>query len=513
MYLNALIQKIFIIISSTIIIISYGYSSYLYSGNKLVFLLFFFTIHFYLLVSFFLSNLIFDKVLSTFLWLGFYLTIVFKIIFKFYVINEGEGNFRFLPYQFDTVLIWTSVAVMAFITSSIFHRFIIKIKKLNDDKNFKLIEFYNNYKYKILFLFFILIILVNFYNFQFEVYQKGILPAFKAYPFLQMIIKFFVIFGLTAISTVLIDYDIKSKNRLTFLVLLIFYFEIFTTNIVLLSRSFIFIGGFILLSILISNKIKKENTNYLNSFLINIIFFSFIYIISIQVINSVRSDRFFNPDFVYSQEVEKIKKENLDKLVEADMIAERKIVRNNLIAKREENNSITFKEKIYNNFKTISILIQRRFVGFESLAIVTSSNRQSKEAFWSSFKEKVNTNHHQSYYSTKFMSPKHRNFKRGSSKQVSVFLPGVIAFFSYYGSLVFLFISLLLIHSFSGFVEKIAYSLSFNSKIFSSFVGYTLAYRLIHFGYVPKNSYMLLTAIFISIFGIFIISKLIKKYY
>ena len=328
-----------------------------------------------------------------------------------------------------------------------------------------------------------------------------------------MIIKFFVIFGLTAISTVLIDYDIKSKNRLTFLVLLIFYFEIFTTNIVLLSRSFIFIGGFMLLSILISNKIKKENTNYLNSFLINIIFFSFIYITSIQVINSVRVDKFFNPDFVYSQEVEKIKKENLNKLVETDMIAERKIDRNKQIAKREENNSITFKEKVYNNLNNISILIQRRFVGFESLAIVTSSNRQSKEAFWSSFKEKVNINHHQSYYSTKFMSPKHRNFTRGSSKQVSVFLPGVVAFFSYYGSLVFLFISLLLIHSFSGFVEKIAYSLSFNSKIFSSFVGYTLAYRLIHFGYVPKNSYMLLTAIFISIFGIFIISKIIKKYY
>ena len=183
MYLNSLIQKVFIIISSTIIIISYGYSSYLYSGNRLIFFLFFFTIHFYLLVSFFLSNLIFDKVLSTFLWLGFYLTIIFKIIFKFYVINEGEGNFKFLPHQFDTVLIWTSVAVMAFIVSSIFHRFIIKIKKLNEDKNFKLIEFYNKYKYKILFLFFILIILINFYNFKFEVYQKGILPAFQAYPF------------------------------------------------------------------------------------------------------------------------------------------------------------------------------------------------------------------------------------------------------------------------------------------------------------------------------------------
>ena len=105
------------------------------------------------------------------------------------------------------------------------------------------------------------------------------------------------------------------------------------------------------------------------------------------------------------------------------------------------------------------------------------------------------------------------NLESGSSRQYSVFLPGVIAFFSYHGSLVFLFTSLFLLHFFTSFIEKFALSLSFNSKIFSSFVGFTLAYRLIHFGYVPKNSYMLLAAIVISMFGIFIISKLIKRYY
>ena len=543
MYLNSIIQKNFLIISSIIITISYLYSSYLYSGNKLIFFLFFFTFYLYLLISFFLSDLFFDKVLSTFLWLGFYLTVFFKITFGIFVINEGEGNFKFLPGQFDLVLIWTSVGILAFIFSSIFHRFVIKIKELNNKENFKLIDFYNNYKYKILFLFFILIILVNFYNFKFEIYQKGILPTFQTNPFLQLIVKFFVIFGLTSISTILIDYDIKSKDRLTFLVLLIFYFEIITTNSVLLSRSFIFIGGFILLSTLVTKKIKKENTNYFNSFLINIIFFTFLYIISIQAINSMRIHKFMDPEFIYSTKIKKINKKkyqdikefyffshqnkkniNLNEQIiqnkmkvskeQSDMIAQNKKDRNNMIAEIEKkNNSITFKQKIFNNFKAISILIQSRFVGFEPLAIVTSSNRQSKDAFWSSFKEKINTNHHQSYYSINFMNPLHRDFTRGSSKQVSVFLPGIIAFVSYYGSLVFLFISLLLIHFFSAFIEKIAYSLSFNSKIFSSFVGYTLAYRLIHFGYVPKNSYMLLTAIFISIFGIFIISKLIKRYY
>ena len=143
---------------------------------------------------------------------------------------------------------------------------------------------------------------------------------------------------------------------------------------------------------------------------------------------------------------------------------------------------------------------------------MTSSNRQNADTFWNSFQEKITYQPKESYYAINLMNTGAKNLEPGSTRQYSVFLPGVIAFFSYYGSLIFLFTSLFLLHLFLGFIEKIALILSFNSKIFSSFVGFTLAYRLIHFGYVPKNSYMLLAAIFISIFGIFIISKFIKKY-
>jgi len=541
MYLNTTIQKYFLIISTIIIVSSYGYSSYSYTGNKLIFFLFVFSIHMYVVISFFLSNLFFDKVLSTFLWLGFYMTIFFKILFKTYSLKEGDGNFAFLPDQFNKVLIWSSVAILAFISSSLFHKFFIKIKSLNKGDNYKLINFYKRYRYEILFLFFILIVSINFSNLKFGMYQKGLMPLHQVHPLLSTILKFFVIFGLTAISTILIDYEIKSKNKLTFLILLIFYFEIITTNTVLLSRSYIFLGGFILFSILISNKVKKKNSDYFNSFLFNIIIFVLLFLINIQIINNIRASKYFDPEFFYLKKINKINEQKYENIKEFYIFNQynkkldlnKKIIQNekniskkNLeiinnekkslekkIKEIKENKNISYKKKIYNNFKYISYLVQSRFIGFESLAIVTSSNRQGKNIFWNSFQEKITYQPKESYYAKNFMNVGGTNLESGSSRQYSVFLPGVIAFFSYHGSLIFLFMSLFLLHLSLGFIEKVALLLSFNCKIFSSFVGFTLAYRLIHFGYVPKNSYMLLTAIFISIFGIFVISKLIKRYY
>ena len=539
MYLNTTIQKYFLIISTMIILTSYGYSSYSYSGNKLIFFLFFFSIHLYVVISFFLSNLFFDKVLSTFLWLGFYMTIFFKIFFKAYSIKEGDGNFEFLPDQFNRVLIWSSVAILAFTSSSLIHKFLIKIKKLNENDNYKLTNFYKRYRYEIFFLFFILIISVNFSNLKFGIYQKGLLPLHQIHPFLEIILKFFVIFGLTAISTILIDYELKSKNKLTFLILLIFYFEIITTNTVFLSRSYIFLGGFILFSILISHKVKKEDSDYFNSFLFNIIIFVLLFLINIQIINNIRASKYFDPNFYYSNNVKKILEEKYKDIKEFYILNQynknlnEKVVQNNknisnkslgkiddekkslekLIKKTENDKNIPFRKKIFNNLRNIANLIQNRFIGFESLAIVTSSNRQDKNIFWNSFREKITYLPRESYYAINFMNVGGTNVSSSSSRQYSVFLPGIVAFFSYHGSLVFLFTSLFLLHLCLGFIEKISLLLSFNSKIFSSFVGFVLAYRLIHFGYVPKNSYMLLTAIFISIFGIFFISKLIKKYY
>ena len=92
-------------------------------------------------------------------------------------------------------------------------------------------------------------------------------------------------------------------------------------------------------------------------------------------------------------------------------------------------------------------------------------------------------------------------------------LPGIISFLSYPGSKIFLLVSCILIFLFCASIEIIAKKLSYNSVIFSSLVGYVLGYRLIHFGYLPKQSYLLIGAIFLTIFIVFLSKTLIIRFF
>ena len=53
----------------------------------------------------------------------------------------------------------------------------------------------------------------------------------------------------------------------------------------------------------------------------------------------------------------------------------------------------------------------------------------------------------------------------------------------------------------------------FKNPIYSAFIANLLAYRLIHWGFAPFNSYKLLLGIFISVTSILIFNYAIKKIY
>ena len=102
---------------------------------------------------------------------------------------------------------------------------------------------------------------------------------------------------------------------------------------------------------------------------------------------------------------------------------------------------------------------------------------------------------------------------RRSKRQYGIILPGIISFLSYPGSILFLILSCFLIHFFCSFIEFGSRKFSYNSIIFSNFIGFVLGYRLIHFGYLPKQSYLIICAIFLTIFITFILKKLIINFY
>ena len=85
-------------------------------------------------------------------------------------------------------------------------------------------------------------------------------------------------------------------------------------------------------------------------------------------------------------------------------------------------------------------------------------------------------------------------------------LPGLIAFIYYSGSYYILFFLIFFLSITSSFIEFLSFKLSSNNLIFSSLIGQVIAFRLIHFGYLPHQSYLLFGSILLSILLIYIIN-------
>jgi len=79
-------------------------------------------------------------------------------------------------------------------------------------------------------------------------------------------------------------------------------------------------------------------------------------------------------------------------------------------------------------------------------------------------------------------------------------LPGIITFLYYSGNLLFLFISLFVIIILCNYFEKFLKNITNNNLIFVCFISNMIATRLIHFGYAPKDTYLFITSVLLSVF-------------
>ena len=91
-------------------------------------------------------------------------------------------------------------------------------------------------------------------------------------------------------------------------------------------------------------------------------------------------------------------------------------------------------------------------------------------------------------------------------------LPGMIAFLFYSGSFLFLFVSIAILCLFASTVEFISFTISKKNLFFSSLISMVIAYRFIHFGYLPHQSYLLFGSIFLVIFFVFLFFYINNKF-
>ncbi|HWR26539.1 MAG TPA: hypothetical protein VN316_01545, partial [candidate division Zixibacteria bacterium] len=96
------------------------------------------------------------------------------------------------------------------------------------------------------------------------------------------------------------------------------------------------------------------------------------------------------------------------------------------------------------------------------------------------------------------------------SKHHFISLPGIVAFFYYPRSYPFLFISLFLLGFLAAGIEISVYKLGGANIILCALIAQVVAYRYAHFGYVPKQSYLLFGTIYLNILIIWLSNKILS---
>lgn len=92
-----------------------------------------------------------------------------------------------------------------------------------------------------------------------------------------------------------------------------------------------------------------------------------------------------------------------------------------------------------------------------------------------------------------------------------VILPGLIAYLYFSGSKVFLFISISIVVFGCQILERLSYKLSKQNIIFTAFMGYILASRLAHSGYLVSNNIKYLIALSFNLFVVYLIIIMFEK--
>ena len=170
-------NKIILSLVSLFLLISlflffFAYQNFL--GNKFYYTIFSLISFSSLLYSFRSKGFFFEKFLSTYLWLGFWLKFTLFIgLFINYPPALGIEKFDFTKEKLNELMILSSIPFISLSISSIL---LSKIKFFTFyvENNF-LQSIYKNYRFAIIFCIILLIAIISITNFYYGIYQKGLI--------------------------------------------------------------------------------------------------------------------------------------------------------------------------------------------------------------------------------------------------------------------------------------------------------------------------------------------------
>ncbi|AKH20842.1 hypothetical protein [Sedimenticola thiotaurini] len=455
-----------------------------YPGQGYVYIVFTIISNLLLYFGFRKNAIFFDTFLGIFLWLGFWLKFSVRIVFADGVFREAVGSFDGSSMAFDNALLVASVGLSGFLLASILREKF----QFNYSSNIEgvaqqgLFNFYQDYRKFIWTGFAILFLVVAVTNIYLGIYQRGSITR-TILPFgLNGIYKWLLLFGLASISALILRFEFALKKHTFLPAMTLVFLESFISNISMLSRGMILNGGALIYGVLAALKPHSIKASFRILLAAGIIF-SVLFIGSVLAVNYLRSESF-----------------NLLRSESQELRSDGYPVdtKHSHVAKRIELTQ-----------KMTSPLFIDRWVGIEGVMAVSSYPHLG----WDLWKNALNESYNEtetSFYDNNLIESPYINTDKSAHHFIS--LPGIVAFFFYPGSFLFLFISTLMLGAVAASIEAFVFRFGGRNFILCSLIAQVVAFRYASFGYVPKQSYLLFGAILLNIIIIYLADKFLSRF-
>jgi hypothetical protein len=479
-----ILKKIINYSFSILIIFTILFTTINYDGNRFFIFIYGILINLILINGLKKNSYFFEFFFGIFLWLGFWLKLIFIFNYYNYSFLEGAGyvyeNYNLNKITLiDETLVISILAFSSYLLAVIYKDIFFKKKIMSNPASLK--ENKNKLFYKIqnilIILFIFLIIFTAFFNLDNLIYQRGMKSQSNFNFLINGTIKWVLLFGFSSIISIFILINLNNKIKL-YQISIIGILEAFLSSVSYLSRGMIFNTLSIFYGLYKTNKIHSLNLKP-RFFIIYFITIFIIFFISVSSINYLRHNYYF-----YNEVVNKDQKLN---------VFDKEDKRN--IEKQEKNiggKKYDTLERAINEFFYLAV---NRWVGIDAVLSTVANENKNWNTFTNSFREK---------YDASKLPYYERVIQKRAAKPNELIInygittPGIVSFLFYSGSKIFLILSFFILTLVMLFFERILTNKTTN-LIFCALIMQQISYRLIHFGYMPLNSYMFFGTIILTV--------------
>ena len=183
------------------------------------------------------------------------------------------------------------------------------------------------------------------------------------------------------------------------------------------------------------------------------------------------------------------------------------IKRADFYSNAKDNLNVITSENFNESNKTILNLFLNRWVGIEEVMLVENYESKNFDFFIKSLNERQSDQKIPLFDSEIFKN--YQNIDRTKFNFVSI--PGLIAFTHFSNNYLLIFFICFFFSLFFSIIEILALKISINNLFYSSLIGQLLAYRIIHFGVYPIETYKFLISILLCFITYYIMNKIFLK--